>query len=156
MQVVDTNIVVYLLLQGDRTAAARALFARDPDWHSDSFVLVEFCNMLAIMARIRLLPAAQAFGLLTTAERRNRYRELAMLMRQGTPTDEAVNQAFGSSLAEVSKEFEDGRWHHEAQFKIPAPKTTPPVPAAELMDAGQTRTLLQVVADRVAQQPLHP
>jgi predicted nucleic acid-binding protein len=68
MQVVDTNIVVYLLLQGDRTAAARALFAQDPDWHSDSFVLVEFCNVLATMVRARLLPAAQARDALAKAE----------------------------------------------------------------------------------------
>jgi len=68
MQVIDTNIVAYLLLQGDRTAEARSLFARDPDWHSDAFVLVEFCNVLATMVRTRLLPAARARGALSKAE----------------------------------------------------------------------------------------
>jgi predicted nucleic acid-binding protein len=67
MQVIDTNIVAYLLLQGDRTAAARALFARDPDWRSDSLVLVEFCNVLATMVRKRLLPSAQARETLSKA-----------------------------------------------------------------------------------------
>jgi len=68
MQVVDTNIVVYLLLQGDRTTAARALLAKDPDWRSDSFVLVEFCNVLATMVRARLLAAGRARDALSKAE----------------------------------------------------------------------------------------
>ena len=68
MQVVDTNIIVYLLLQGDRTTAARALLAKDPDWRSDSFVLVEFCNVLATMVRTRLLAAGRARDALSKAE----------------------------------------------------------------------------------------
>ena len=68
MQVVDTNILAYLLLQGDRTAAARALFARDPDWHSDSFAMVEFCNVLATMVRTGALNAARARDALSSAE----------------------------------------------------------------------------------------
>ena len=68
MHIVDTNIVAYLLLQGDRTEAARTLFARDPDWRSDSFVLVEFCNVLATMLRARSLASAKAREALTKAE----------------------------------------------------------------------------------------
>jgi predicted nucleic acid-binding protein len=68
MQVVDTNIIAYLLLQGDRTTAARALLAKDPDWHSDSFVLVEFCNVLATMVRARLLASGRARDALSKAE----------------------------------------------------------------------------------------
>jgi predicted nucleic acid-binding protein len=68
MQVVDTNVVAYLLLQGDRTAGARALFARDPDWHSDSFVLVEFSNVLATTVRARSLSLPQAREALRQAE----------------------------------------------------------------------------------------
>jgi predicted nucleic acid-binding protein len=47
MFIVDTNIVVYLLMHGDRTAAAQRLHARDPDWRSEAFLLVEFTNVLA-------------------------------------------------------------------------------------------------------------
>ena len=42
MVLVDTNVLVYLLIEGDRTEAAQALFARDADWRSESFVLVAF------------------------------------------------------------------------------------------------------------------
>jgi predicted nucleic acid-binding protein len=47
MFIVDTNIVVYLLMHGDHTAAAQRLHARDPDWRSEAFLLVEFTNVLA-------------------------------------------------------------------------------------------------------------
>ena len=93
------------------------------------------------------------YGLLTTPERRTRYRELAILMRQGSPAEEAFSQAFGLPIVEVSKEFDDGHWRREAVFKIPAPKTAPALPLAEAVDSAQASTLLQLLADRVAQQP---
>jgi hypothetical protein len=96
------------------------------------------------------------YGLLTTPDRRTHYRELAILMRQGTPANEAVNQAFGLALPEVAKDFEDGRWHHDAVFKIPPPKTPLTVPSAQAIDAAQAKAALQVLADRVVQQPLNP
>jgi len=45
--VVDTNIVAYLLIDGDHTDAAQDLRRRDPDWRSEAFLLVEFTNVLA-------------------------------------------------------------------------------------------------------------
>ncbi len=47
MVVVDTDVVVYLLIEGDHTAAAQQLRTRDPDWRSEAFLLVEFTNVLA-------------------------------------------------------------------------------------------------------------
>src|SRR5436305_10128028 len=47
MLLVDTNVVAYLLMEGDRTEAAQALRTRDPDWRSEAFLLVEFTNVLA-------------------------------------------------------------------------------------------------------------
>lgn len=93
------------------------------------------------------------YGLLTTAEHRAHYRELAVLMRQGTPADQAVDQAFGVPLAEVSKEFDAGGWRRQAQFRIPPPANAPVLPAPEQLEPARARELLQVVADRVARQP---
>jgi hypothetical protein len=45
---VDTNILAYLLIEGDRTSAAQALNARDPDWRSEGLILVEFSNVLSL------------------------------------------------------------------------------------------------------------
>jgi predicted nucleic acid-binding protein len=44
---VDTNVVAYLLIDGDHTEATQELRRRDPDWRSEAFLLVEFTNVLA-------------------------------------------------------------------------------------------------------------
>ena len=69
MVVVDTNVLAYLLIEGDRTAAAQALYARDADWRSESFLLVEFSNMLATYVRNGRLDAEAATALLAAADR---------------------------------------------------------------------------------------
>ncbi len=47
MLLVDTNVIAYLLIEGDHTDAAQQLRRRDPDWQSEAFLLVEFTNVLA-------------------------------------------------------------------------------------------------------------
>ena len=69
MVVVDTNVLAYLLIEGDRTADAQALYAHDPDWRSEGFLLAEFSNLLATYARAGSLEAGEALGLLASAER---------------------------------------------------------------------------------------
>jgi predicted nucleic acid-binding protein len=49
--VVDVNVVAYFLVEGDRTAAARDLARRDPDWRLPSLWRHEFLNVLATFAR---------------------------------------------------------------------------------------------------------
>jgi predicted nucleic acid-binding protein len=69
MVVVDTNVVAYLLIAGDRTRDAQALFTRDPDWKSEAFLLVEFSNILATYLRAGTLSRKQAHTLMHQAER---------------------------------------------------------------------------------------
>jgi predicted nucleic acid-binding protein len=68
MLVVDTNVLVYLLVAGDRTDQARALMRRDSDWRSESFVLVEFSNVLVTTMRVRSLAPARAAQALANAQ----------------------------------------------------------------------------------------
>lgn len=68
MVAVDTNVVAYLLIEGDRTPAARSLYERDPDWRSEAFLLVEFSNLLATYVRAGKLGRAAAGDLLASAE----------------------------------------------------------------------------------------
>ncbi|MBI5912449.1 MAG: type II toxin-antitoxin system VapC family toxin [Betaproteobacteria bacterium] len=72
MVVVDTNILAYLLIEGDRTKQAQALFAKDSDWRSEAFLLVEFSNVLATYRRMGALSSQQTESLLTEAARRVR------------------------------------------------------------------------------------
>jgi len=64
---VDTNILAYLLIEGDRTPGVQHLFARDSDWCSEAFVMVEFSNIIATYVRHRALTQAQGIQLLTDA-----------------------------------------------------------------------------------------
>ena len=63
MFIVDTNVVAYLLIDGDHTAAAQKLHGRDSDWRSEAFLLVEFTNVLAssIATKRMTLHLAQDF-----------------------------------------------------------------------------------------------
>lgn len=63
MLIVDTNVVAYLLIEGDHTAAARSLHRRDDDWRSEAFLMVEFVNVLtaSIAAKRMDLALAQRF-----------------------------------------------------------------------------------------------
>ena len=63
MLLVDTNVVAYLLIEGDYTEAAQELRIRDSDWRSEAFLLVEFTNVLvSSIARKRMtLSVAEDF-----------------------------------------------------------------------------------------------
>ena len=63
MLIVDTNVLAYLLIEGDHTATARLLHRRDDDWRSEAFIMIEFTNVLtaSIAARRMNLVLAQRF-----------------------------------------------------------------------------------------------
>jgi len=66
--IVDTNVLAYLLIEGDHTTAAQDLYAQDPDWQSEAFVLVELTNILTTYTRTGALTREQATKLLAEAE----------------------------------------------------------------------------------------
>lgn len=72
MVVVDTNVVAYLLIEGDCTKKAQALLARDADWRSEAFLLIELSNVLATYVRAGSLTLGQAESLLAQAGQRVR------------------------------------------------------------------------------------
>lgn len=51
MIVVDTNVIAYLLIEGERTARARALWDIDPDWRAPGLWRHEYLNVLATFVR---------------------------------------------------------------------------------------------------------
>lgn len=68
MIVVDTNVLAYLYLPGDRTPAAEALFERDPEWAVPVLWRSEFRNILAGYMRRKALSFDQACSLQNEAE----------------------------------------------------------------------------------------
>ena len=67
MLIVDTNVVAYLLIEGDYTAAARSLHRRDDDWRSEAFIMIEFTNVLTASIAARRMNSALAHQFLADA-----------------------------------------------------------------------------------------
>ena len=63
MIVVDANVVVYFLIEGDRTQAARELMRRDPDWRLPALWRHEYLNVLATLVRAGGATLADGRGL---------------------------------------------------------------------------------------------
>lgn len=68
MIVVDTNVLAYLYLPGEYTAAAEALLERDPEWAVPILWRSEFRNILAGYLRRKILTFEQAYSLQREAE----------------------------------------------------------------------------------------
>lgn len=68
MIVVDSNVLAYLYLPGEYTAAAEALMEHDPDWAAPVLWRSEFRNILAGYLRRGMLTFEQANALQSEAE----------------------------------------------------------------------------------------
>ena len=68
MIVVDSNVLAYLYLPGDRTAHAEALLERDPDWAAPILWRSEFRNILAGCMRRKTISFDQACMLQSEAQ----------------------------------------------------------------------------------------
>ena len=60
MIVADTNLVAYLLIEGERTEEARRIWRRDPAWILPPLWRSELLNVLALSVRASVLEAEQA------------------------------------------------------------------------------------------------
>jgi predicted nucleic acid-binding protein len=65
--VVDTNVIAYLLLPGDQTAAARRTLQRDPRWAAPLLWRSELRNVLATAMRRGHLALTDARDVMETA-----------------------------------------------------------------------------------------
>lgn len=89
------------------------------------------------------------FGLLTTHEHRKQYQDLAALMRTGTRAEEAVQAVFGSSLADLTKDFERGAWRKDVSYRIPALLSMPEVAPAIEMDEAAVDAQLKALKENI-------
>jgi len=78
MIVVDTNVIAYLYLPGDRTVAAEALCRKDSEWSAPLLWRSELRNVLATQIRSRRLDLGSAQSIQTEAEQLLLGREFAV------------------------------------------------------------------------------
>jgi len=78
MIVVDTNVLAYLWLPGDRTMAAERLLKRDPDWNAPLLWRSEFRNVLAGFLRRGDVTLETALQIADGAEGQMRGREYSV------------------------------------------------------------------------------
>ncbi|HEX7241129.1 MAG TPA: type II toxin-antitoxin system VapC family toxin [Longimicrobiaceae bacterium] len=69
MIAVDTNVVAYLLIEGEHTGTVRAVLAKDGDWIAPPLWRSEFRNVLMLYLRKGLMSLADAQRLLAGAEK---------------------------------------------------------------------------------------
>jgi predicted nucleic acid-binding protein len=66
--VVDTNLIAYLLLGGEKTPRARSIFERDSKWAAPLLWRSEFRSVLAMFIRQRKLTSDKAMEFMNEAE----------------------------------------------------------------------------------------
>ena len=69
MIVVDTNIIAYLLIPGDRTTQAELALSKDPLWAAPLLWRSELRNVLVVYMRQKLMQLTYALGVMQRAER---------------------------------------------------------------------------------------
>jgi predicted nucleic acid-binding protein len=58
--IADTNLVAYLIIEGEHTESARHVWERDPDWRIPPLWRSEFLNVLATTVRAGVINEEQA------------------------------------------------------------------------------------------------
>ena len=99
MIVVDTNVIAYLFIPGDRTKQARDALRKDPEWVAPLLWRSEFLNILAFYLRKRQIVLRHANQLIQEAER---------LMKGGeyqVPSNEVLALAKTSGCSAYDCEF---------------------------------------------------
>ena len=69
MIIADTNLIAYLLIRGQNTLAAEAVFRKDPQWGAPRLWRSEFRNVLVLSLRRKLIGIDEAFEAMEQAER---------------------------------------------------------------------------------------
>ena len=68
MIIADTNLIAYLLIRGQITAEAEAVFRKDPQWGAPRLWRSEFRNVLVLYLRRKLLEMPEAVEAMERAE----------------------------------------------------------------------------------------
>ena len=69
MIVADTNLIAYLLIRGQHSEQAEAVYTKDPRWVAPLLWRSEFRNILAVYIRKGLMDLNDAYEIMGQAER---------------------------------------------------------------------------------------
>jgi predicted nucleic acid-binding protein len=106
MIVVDTNVLAYLWLPGDRTAQAERLLRSDPDWNAPILWRSEFRNVLAGCLRRGDVNLGTALQIADEAEGQMRGREFSVPSAQVLARVEASDcSAYDCELVVLAEEL---------------------------------------------------
>lgn len=83
MIIVDTNILIYLYIQGEHTSSVESLAHIDCTWAAPSLWRSEFRNVLALYLRKKIISLQQALNIIDQAEH-------LMIENEYQPSSEAV------------------------------------------------------------------
>lgn len=82
MIVADTNLLIYLYVQGQRTAESEAVLQQDAVWAAPLLWRSEFRNVLIGYVRANSLPLEKAIAVIDDAERWLMGHEYSVVSRQ--------------------------------------------------------------------------
>ena len=99
MIVADTNLLIYLYVQGQRTEESEAVLRRDALWAVPLLWRSEFRNSLIGLVRAHALQLDDALTMIDEAERWLTWREYSVLSRQ------VLTLARGSGCSAYDCEF---------------------------------------------------
>lgn len=99
MIVVDTNLVAYLLIEGERSEATRRAYLKDSGWVAPVLWKSEFRNVLALYIRNGAFPLEKAIEFATVAE------GLVEDLVDTAPTADILELASTSQLSAYDCEF---------------------------------------------------
>lgn len=99
MIVVDTNVLAYLWLPGERTPYAERLLREDPDWNAPLLWRSEFRNVLASCLRRGNFELETALQIADEAESQMRGREFSV------PSAQVLTRVEGSDCSAYDCEF---------------------------------------------------
>ncbi len=99
MIVADTNLVAYLLLEGERTEEAEAVLLRDPHWTAPALWKSEFRSVLVQHLRAGLLQPDEAAAVWAWAE------VLVSVPLQEADTGRVLEAALTRGLSAYDAEF---------------------------------------------------
>ncbi|MEK7263977.1 MAG: type II toxin-antitoxin system VapC family toxin [Bacteroidota bacterium] len=75
MIVVDANVLVYLIIQGEHTIQAEIAYNKDSNWIAPFLWRSEVCNVIAGYMRKKLVTLEEAINLFQKAEQILKYNE---------------------------------------------------------------------------------